>query len=535
MLKLLLNGKSGTITSAAIIVASFSILSRFVGFIRDRILAGEFGASDTLDIYFAAFRVPDLLFQLMIVGALSASFIPLFTRYVGKGDGARAWQMTNNILNILAVAFGVFLIVAAVFAGQLAPLIAPGFDAVKQAAVADMARVMFLAEFLLAISMVYGSVLQGAKRFALYSMAPILYNVGIILGAVVIAPQFGTIGLAWGVVLGALLHLTLQWIGVSSLGYRYKMVFDLKDKDVKHTLIQMIPRVMGLAVNQVNFLAMTIIASTLAIGSVTIIQFAYNLNFFPVGVIAVSYAVAAFPTFCELANKNDRDAFTKSFSSTIRQVLFFIIPASALFILLRAQIVRVVLGAGAFDWDATIATADTLGFFAFSFFAQAIIYILVRAYFAHNDTLTPFIVGLVAATINVVAALMLTKEYGVAGLAMAYSLAVVVQLILLWAPLRARVGSLDELRIARSLVILSASAIIGGFATQGMKAVVVQMITLETFIGVLLQGLIAGGVGLVVYGVAAYLFKSEELTEFGRGLKRRLLKKAKPEETVVAL
>ncbi|MDP2631471.1 MAG: murein biosynthesis integral membrane protein MurJ [Candidatus Uhrbacteria bacterium] len=535
MFKRFLNGKSNTITSAAVIVASFSILSRFVGFIRDRILAGEFGASDTLDIYFAAFRVPDLLFQLLVVGALSASFIPLFTRYVEKKQEEKAWQMTNNLLNILAVVFGVFLILAAIFAHDLAPLIAPGFDPAKQSAVADMARVMFLAQFILSISMVYGSVLQSAKRFVLYSSAPIFYNLGIILGAIAFVPILGPMGLAWGVVLGAILHLLIQIVGVYSLGYKFKFTFQVKDPDVKYTLKHMIPRVMGLAVNQVNFLVMTILASTLAVGSVTIIQFAYNLNFFPVGVIAVSYAVAAFPTFCELAHRKDQQDFINAFSGTIRQILFFIIPASVLFLLLRAQIVRVVLGAGAFDWEATILTADTLGLFALSFFAQSLIFVIVRAYFAKNDTLTPFVVGLVAALINVAAALTLTQTYGVVGLAMAYSIAVMFQLILLWAPLRARVGSLDELRIARSLVILSTAGIFGGLATQGMKLIVVKVITLDTFFAVFAQGFIAGMVGLAVYVASAYMFKSEELSEFVRGLKKRLFKKAHPEETVVTI
>ncbi|MFH1712478.1 MAG: lipid II flippase MurJ, partial [Patescibacteria group bacterium] len=257
MFRRIFNGKSKTIASAAVIVASFSILSRLIGFIRDRILAGTFGAGDELDIYFAAFRVPDLLYQLIVVGALSASFIPLFTNYYLRGKEKNAWQLTNNLLNIIAIVFGVFVIVAAIFAPQLAPLIAPGFTPEKQLAVAQLARVMFIAQFFLAISMVFGSALQGAKHFFLYSLAPIFYNLGIIAGVVFFVPILGLMGLAWGVVLGAILHLTLQGVGVSALGYRYRPNFTWKNDDIRYTIKHMLPRVMGLAVNQVNFLAMT--------------------------------------------------------------------------------------------------------------------------------------------------------------------------------------------------------------------------------------------------------------------------------------
>lgn len=532
MLGRIFNGKSSTIASAAVIVASFSVFSRLIGFVRDRILAGAFGAGYDLDVYFAAFRIPDLMFQLIVVGALSASFIPLFTRYYGHKD-KEAWLLTNNILNIVLISFGVFVFLGSVFAPQLAPLIAPGFDALKQQEVAEVARVMFLAQLFLAASMVFGSVLQGAKRFVLYSLAPIFYNVGIILGAIFLAPEMGVIGVAWGVVLGAFMHFIMQWIGVVSLGYSYKLIFSWNNKDVIYTIKNMIPRVMGLAVNQVNFIAMTVIASGLAVGSVTILQFAYNLNFFPVGVIAVSYAIAAFPTFCELKNKNDIAGFTKAFSSAARQMLFFLIPATFLFILLRAQIVRVVLGAGAFDWEATILTANTLGFFIMSLFAQGLTFMLIRAYFAYNDTITPFIAGIISAIINIVVALLLVADFGVVGLGISYSVSAVVQMLLLWIPLRSRIGSLDEWHIFKSATILFVAGLTGAIVTQIMKTVVVSYITLDTFLAIFGQGLIAGLFGIAVYGSIAYLFKSEEMHEFLHGMKRRLFKRVKTEETII--
>ncbi len=533
--KKLFNSQSSSIASAATVVASFSIISRLVGFIRDRILAGAFGASDTLDIYFAAFRIPDFLFNLLVVGALSASFIPLFTRYLGRGDEAGAWRHTNNVLNIMTLTFAVLLVIAYIFAVPLAELVAPGFDAAKQASVASMSRVMFVAQLLLAISVVYGSALQAMKRFVLYSLAPIFYNVGIIGGALLFVPLMGSIGLAWGVVLGALLHLIIQFVGVLSLGYKYSPVFDPKDRHVRQTFWQMLPRMLGLAVNQINFLAMTVIASTLAAGSVTLLQFAYNLNFFAIGAIAVPYSIAAYPTFCEQLEKNDRYGFIKSFSSTVRQILFFMIPATILFILLRAQVVRVVLGAGQFGWDETITTANTLGIFVMSLVAQSIVYILVRAYFAKGDTVTPLIMGLASAVINILAGLYFTKMFGVIGFGVAYSVAAIVQVALLWVPLRMRIGSLDEMKIASSMWILSLAGLACALVTQASKTAVVRWIPLDTFWAVLTQGLFAGLLGLAVYCLVAWFLKSEEMQDFLSGLKRKLLKKAKAPEAVVSV
>ncbi|MCR4311745.1 MAG: murein biosynthesis integral membrane protein MurJ, partial [Candidatus Uhrbacteria bacterium] len=501
---------------------------RVVGFFRDRILSGLFGKGDELDVYYAAFSIPDLLFQLLIVGALSASFIAIFTKYFEKDD-AKAWRFTNNVLNVLAIAFAIVTVVAMTFAGPLATLVAPGFSPEKQLAVAHMSRILFVGEFLFAISMVFGSVLQGARRFLLYSMAPIVNNVGIIIGALYFVPSMGLAGLGWGSVLGAALHAVVQAIGVFALGYRYVPILDLRDADMVRTMKQMVPRVMGLAVNQVNYLAMTMVATLLATGSRTVLQFAYNLNFLPIGVVAVSYAVAAYPTLCKHAD-GDEKAFRETFSSTVRQVLLFMIPATVLFLLLRAQIVRVVLGAGKFDWTATIETADTLAFFALSFFAQSIVFILVRAFFAKEDTLTPFFAGLASALVNVGFAFWLSANYGVAGLAMAFSLSAIVQLAVLWVFLRIKVGSLDEKRIMLTVGKLSIAAAVAAAVTQWVKYEMVNYVALDTFMNVFMQGAVAGLAGIAAYVLVALLLRSDDMYDVVHGMRRKFLKAAKPEE-----
>jgi putative peptidoglycan lipid II flippase len=277
---------------------------------------------------------------------------------------------------------------------------------------------------------------------------------------------------------------------------------------------------------------MTTIASLLAAGSVTVLQFAYNLNFFPIGVIGISYAIAAFPTFCELANNKQLDKLREAFSSTIRQVMFFIIPVTVVTLLLRAQIVRLVFGAGIFDWSATTLTADTLAMFAVSFFAQCLIYIAVRVFFAFEDSWTPFVAGILAALINVTFGYLLTEEYGVPGLAVAFSIATMMQLAILWVSLKAKLGSLDERALLKSTAILSFAGLAAAAVTQAVKYTVVDYLELDTFMNVFIQTIAAGGAGLFMYFATAFILRSPEMMAFAQGVHSRLIKTAKPTETV---
>ncbi|MFA6131614.1 MAG: murein biosynthesis integral membrane protein MurJ [Patescibacteria group bacterium] len=527
------NHESKTIAGAAILLGVLSLASRLVGLVRDRILSGQFGAGDILDVYYAAFKVPDFVFNLLIVGALSASFIPLFTRALQNKDGQReAWCFTNNVLNILGVLSLLAAGLMAIFAHSLADFIAPGFEGVKEAMVVDFTRVMLLAEVFLSVSVIFGSALQGLKRFFLYALAPIFYNFGIIAGAVWLVPLLGPIGLAWGVVLGAGLHCLVQSIGVLLLGYHYCWSFKLRDKATREMIKLTGPRVLGLAVAQINVIVITVLATFLPSGNLTIFNFAYNIAFLPIGLIGVSYAVAIFPTLSGHVEQKEMDKFIETISTGFRQVLFFVIPCTIVFLLLRAQIVRVVVGAGKFGWAETITTADTLAIIVVSLFAQCINYLLARAFFSLHDTKTPLFAGLISAAVNIVVAWLFMPRFGVLALGAAVSLSAVANFILLWMPLHFRLGTLHEKEILRSLWLLTVAGLIAGMATQAMKPLVVTYISLDTFWGVLSQGLIAGGFGLVVYLAVAVGLKSPEALTFVSSLRRKFLKSYKPEEVV---
>jgi putative peptidoglycan lipid II flippase len=529
----LFNRESKSIVGAATIVGALSFTSRIVGLIRDRILAGSFGAGDQLDVYYAAFKIPDFLFSLIVIGALSASFVPLFVkRYSNVVSKKGAWRFTNNMIHVLGGLMILISIGIALFAHPLSSLIAPGFSDIKQADVAIFMRVMVIGQVFLAISMIFGSVLQSLRRFFLYALAPIFYNIGIIFGALVLVQWMGLIGLAWGVVLGAGLHFLVQFLGVKNVGYRYQYQFSLKDSDTKELLRLTGPRLLGIATTQILFLILSILATTLGSGSVTIFQFAYNIQFFAVGIVGVSFAVAVFPILSDHIERKKTKQFIDTLASTIRQTVFLLVPLMMLFLIFRAQIVRVVVGAGEFDWNATIATADTLAFFALTFIPQALVFILARGFYALHDTITPLMAGFVGALFGVMGAFLFSGEFNVIGLGMAYSLASFVNALLLWIPLRQRLGSLGEASMVPDFFKIFAAGIVCALVMQLFKPVAIAIISLDTFVGVFSQGLFAGGLGLVAYVVVSKWLRVSELDVIITAVKRKVLKKSKPEETL---
>ncbi|NBS67878.1 murein biosynthesis integral membrane protein MurJ [bacterium] len=530
MMKRLITATTTSVTSAAVLVGFFSVLSRFIGLVRDRVLVQVVGVSDTLDAYYSAFRIPDILFQLLVMGTLSASFIPIFLKYWDKNN-EKAWRYTNAMLTYTGGAFAVIALLCALGAPYIASLVGVGFSPDKQALVANMLRVILISQCFFAVSMVFGSVLQATRRFFIYSLAPIVYNVGIILGAVFLVPLLGPWGIAWGTVLGAAMHAVLQAIGVFALGFSPRPVCTL-ESDVKNTLLHMGPRTVSLAIAQLNFLFMTTLATTLASGSVTMLQFAYNLNYFPIGIIAVSYAIAAFPAMCDAvrAPGEASRSFKDVFSSTVRQLLFLMIPATVLFLLLRAQIVRLVLGTQNFSWDATVLTANVLAVFALSFCAQGLIYVLVRGFFAMEKTAAPVFAAVCGAVCNIVLALVLTPKLGLIGLVGAFSISAVVQCAMLWALLRVSAGKLGGRVLTKALLKMSTAAVCMAGGVQIAKYVLAEMFPLTTFMGVLVQLLGASAVGGAVYVGVSLLLKNEECIAMLASVRAKMLRAATPKE-----
>jgi putative peptidoglycan lipid II flippase len=286
----------------------------------------------------------------------------------------------------------------------------------------------------------------------------------------------------------------------------------------------MIPRMLGMATRQINFLAITIIASTLASGSIAIFSFADNLQSVPSGIIGISFGIAIFPLLSSLAADKDYAQMSERIADTTKQILFLIIPATIIFVLLRAQIVRVVLGTGEFDWEATILTARALAFFSISLFAQALIPLLSRAFYALQDTWTPFIVGMICAVFNILTALHFAPLYGITGLVGAYSFSLIIQVILLWVFLRHRLKTLHEFDIIVTLFKISIAAFFMALITQILKYPLAEIVNMQKLWGILIQAGVSATIGLLTYGFVSNRLKLKEMKELQESMKKRWLK-----------
>lgn len=286
----------------------------------------------------------------------------------------------------------------------------------------------------------------------------------------------------------------------------------------------MIPRTLGLATTQINLVVITFFASTVGVGSIAVFNFANNIQHFPVGIIGISFAIAAFPTLSQFMAEDKKNKMIEHLTQTIRQIIFFIIPLSVIFLLLRAQIVRVILGSGQFSWADTINTADTLAFFTFSLFAQALIPLMVRVFFAIQDTWTPFLIGLMSSLVNIVAGIILKDIYGVSGLALAFSIAMIFQLVLLWFTLRIKLGTLKESLMIQSIYKIAVASLVMSVSVQVIKTPLSQIVDMTRLWGIFTQGLIAGVLGLLVYGIICYMLRLEEMIQFHSSFQRKFIK-----------
>jgi putative peptidoglycan lipid II flippase len=524
---ILLNAEpSKSVISAAFVITLAGIASRLLGLLRDRFLASTFGAGDTLDVYYAAFRVPDLIYNLLILGALSAAFIPVFTSLVSREKEREAWGLANDLMNIAIILIVTFSLIFAVFAPFLMKLITPGFPPEKISSVVLFTRIMFLSPLFLGISGIFGGILTSFKRFLVYSIAPIFYNLGIIAGVLFFVRFMGPVGLAWGVVCGAFLHMLVQYPAARHLGFKYRFNLQkiFKNHELRKVTALMIPRVMGIAVNQTNLFIITIFASFLSAGSLSILSFAQNMQSVPLGLFGVSFAIAVFPVLSALAAKNEKDEFVKSFSRTFRQILFFVIPLSVTILVLRAQLVRVILGTGKFDWEDTILTFQCLGIFSLSLFAQSTIPLLARAFYALHDTKTPFYIALFSEAVSIASVLLLINKFHVLGLAIAFSLASVVQMAFLLFVLRTRFDALDDKKIISSVGKIALASFVAGIGIQLAKYLTALFVNLDYFLGVFAQLSISVVIGMLIFLAVCYFLKLEEFFVFKQSLTSKLFK-----------
>jgi putative peptidoglycan lipid II flippase len=470
VVKDMISSKQQIARAAGIVIAAFA-LSRVLGLAREMIIGQQFGTSGELDAYLAAFRLPDILFQLVAGGALGSAFIPTFSGYLARGDKRGAWRLASAVINLVLLLLSALALLAAASAPLLvAKVVAPGFDPAKRALTVQLMRLMLLSPVVFGVSGIVMGVLNSYQHFLLPALAPIVYNLSIIGAALFLSPSLGIHSLAMGVVMGSLLHLAIQVPGLVKRGMGYTPILNLGDPGVREVGRLMAPRVLGLAVVQLNFLVNTILASGLADGSLAALNFAWLLMLLPQGIFAQAMATAAFPTFSELAAKRQVAEMRSTLSATLRAILYLAIPASVGLFVLRYPIVRLLFQRGAFEESSTEAVVWALQFYTLGLFAHAIVEIVTRAFYALHDTLTPVLIGGGAMGVNVVLSLILIRPLAHGGLALANSTATILEMVGLLLVLRGPLEGLEGGRLLNSTLRTALAAGLMGLGVNWFAA-----------------------------------------------------------------
>ncbi|MES2023260.1 MAG: murein biosynthesis integral membrane protein MurJ [Patescibacteria group bacterium] len=539
----LFNKEFRNVHQAALLLGLFTLCSQVLGLLRDRSIAHFIGPTPELDSYYAAFRIPDLIF---ISIASLASITVLIPFIASKMSGDNVTKEAKKFLNDVFTVFFIAMIFVSVLAFLLMPylahLIAPGFSIVMQSKVILLSRVMLLSPILMGLSNLFGSITQLFHKFFIYSLSPIFYNLGIIVGVIFLYPVFGIYGLAFGVVLGALMHFLIQAVASASCGFAPKFSFSVDFPEIKRAVLISLPRTLGLAFNSIALIVIVALASFLKGGSISIFNFSWNLQSVPLNIIGISYAVAAFPTLAKAHGDGKYDDFKNHLRSAGRQIVFWSLPVTFLFIVLRAQITRVILGSGSFSWENTRLVAASLAIFSISVLAQGMIALLSRAYYAKGETKRPLTVNFICSVLIIILSYLfihifenfagfryfiesMLKVSDIPGtevlmLPLAYSVGTILNFILHLVFIKKDFMGREPFIAKTFFQSLGASFFIG-LVSYFCLNILSPIFGTTTFWGVFLQGFISGIIGIFAGLIVLYLLKNEELKELLKTLKTK--------------
>lgn len=418
------------IPRGSLVLAITSFASYALGLVRDHFFATTFGAGRALDAYNAAFLFPDLLFNILIAGGIAAAFVPIFTELVGS-DTKKARDYVNSILTGATATMFITAVIIIIFAKPISLLVAPGFGTEDQLLVMKLLRILAISPIFFAASNAIGAKLIAKKRFLFYGFSPVLYNLGIIFGTLLLAPRYGIVGVAIGTLLGALMHLTVRVVDAWRDGFRFKPTFAFHTPEFRKTLKLMLPKMFGHPIELATFWGFTAIASTLAPGSVAVISFARNFQSVPISLIGITIATTSFPLFSCAINTKEHTLFWKTFKHSFFSI-FALSSLSALFIfLIRKPLIEFFLGGGSFQAQDIERTAAALGVFCLSIPAEALVHLLARAFYATKNTTIPVAVSIVGIIIAIPGGYLLSFSYGLVALPLAFFLASFFELIVL--------------------------------------------------------------------------------------------------------
>lgn len=515
----LLTKKQSSVRSAATVLMAMVFFSRVLGLVRDRLLAARF-SPDELGVYLAAFRMPNLLFELLVMGALTSAFIPVYTKYIAKGKQQEAWHLSTTLINISIIVLCVITIPILIWTKQISQLIAPGFSEREIAIMVEYTRFMVVFQvFPLLIGNFFTGILQSHHMFFVPALAPVVYNIGIIIGIIVCSTSVGLWAPVVGVGIGAFLFMAIQIPLLVKLGYRHHFSIDAKNEGVREVGKLMLPRTAGLAISQIDTTVDLILSTLLGARMVTVFHFAQHLQQLPIGLFGATVAQAAFPLLSQASASEDKEQYRKTIQSALNQIMFFIMPVSVLFIVLRIPIVRLVFGASRFDWQATVLTGMTVSTFSLSLSAQAISQLLTRGFYALYDTMTPVLIGVVTIVLNTILSVVFVQvlHLPVWSLGLSTSIASFINVGLLLLFLHKRIGNhilLEFLTTPAKIVIAS---LITGIALYVPLKLFDQLIfdTTRTF-GLLLLTGVSSLSGAIVYVFIVWTLGVTEAKSFLR-------------------
>ena len=522
-----------SILSAAAVIMVMTLASQVLGIFRQRILLHFFSPSDA-SLFFAAFRLPDLTFEVLIYGMFSSAFIPVFTKYL-KQDEKEAWDTASRVVNICLILFGFFAILIGVFADKLYGLVAPGYNPEQIHVIANIARIMFFAQGIFVISYVLTSVLESLRRFLIPALAPLLYNLGLIFGILVLSPHIGLMGPAVGVVIGALIHLLIQLPLSVQLGFRFTRSIR-PTVGVKSIAKLAAPRLLDLSFQQVAETAVLYFASLISIPSYAYFTLASSLQAAPVRLFGTSLAKAALPTLTR--ESEDLEKFKNILFKTVYQIFFLIAPVVAMFIVLRIPTVRILFGTSIFDWSSTVETGMVLSAFAIGIPFQTYVAMLARGFYALHDTKTPVIISVVGDSCIVIGDLILIAGFKlpVWALAASFSFGAFVETIILLVVLRNKLKNFSIFGIILPMFKTLVAAVVSGavmyyllkFFDKWVPIKISRPIAFEKFVldtrytvNLIILTLLVGIAGLIVYIIVSLILKSEELKGIVDAISRR--------------
>ncbi len=515
--------RRGHMARSSLLVMGAFVLSKIVGLLRERAVAHAFGATPELDAYVAAFRVPDLLFTLLAGGALISAFLPVFADALAREDEEAAWELAGGITNLAFLATAVLGGLAAIAAPWLIEtIIAPDFDPEQQRLAAELMRIVLISTLVFSVSGLQMGILNAFQHFLTPAIAPIVYNLGILFGALFLAPGMDIQGLAWGAVIGALGHLLVKLPSLLRRGYRYRPTLGLGRRDLRQVLWLMWPRVLGLGTVHVIFIVQTNLASGLPGGSLAALNYAWVLAQMPQTILGTAIATVAFPTLAELAARGDREGLSDTALGALRIMLALSLPAAVALAMLGGPAIAILLQTGRFGQEAADATLLALRMFALGLAGHVAFEIVARMFYAQKDTLTVLYIATAAMVVNIALALWWVEPLAQGGLALANSVAVTIEVLLgLWI-LHRRLGGIGLRRLAVTTgkaALASAAMALAIFGSLQLAPWLIESLpvalTGQVMSSPLLSGLITAGlggaIGAMVYVVVGLLIGLEPL------------------------